>query len=135
MDCALREVSETYNWDRGICTYRDMPVSELAFMDDCLLWEGTTTKLQDKLSQLQSVLTGWGLRINLAKCSLYVSPKHQGPREITIGGEVLLAQESLTVMGVDFKVGNNVREMLREHGNEPKPSSGAFDTFYVPKPL
>ena len=113
MDCILAETSERFQWGTGVSSYADMTVAELAFMDDCLLWEGDTNKLQAKLKQVQVVLLEWGLQINASKCSLYTSPKHQGSRRMVVGDTVLESQEMLTVMGVRFSTSHNVREMLQ----------------------
>ena len=102
-----------YGWTTGVSTYQDMGMEQLAFLDDCLLWEGDTHRLQIKMEQLQHVLSKWGLRINLQKCGLYVSPKHTGSPYVIVGNERLDAQRSLVVMGVGFKVGHSCKQMLQ----------------------
>ena len=109
----LEETSVEYNWKPGIATYPDMELTQSAYMDDVLLWEGTTALLQVKIQQLQQKFLLWGLRINFSKCSLYVSPKHRGANSITLDGIRLCSQESINVMGVEFRVGAGVLELMQ----------------------
>ena len=113
MEWALQETIDTYKWEAGISTYKDLLLTHLAYMDDCILWDGDTLRLQARLRQFQTVLKGWGLSINLQKCGLYVSPNHVGQPFLEVDGERLDAQPSLVVMGVMFKVGANTRDLLQ----------------------
>ena len=113
MEWALRETIDTYQWKDGVSTYADMLLAQLAYVDDCLLWEGDTTLLQRKLEQFQKVLSTWGLKINVKKCSLYVCPGHRGPPYVVVNGQTLEAKPSLEVMGIGFRVGANSKEPLQ----------------------
>ena len=112
MEWILIEAEEIYQWPGFVSTYPDMLLTQAAFMDDLLLWDGTSLEVQTRLCQLQNVCSKWGLGVNIEKCSLYVSPKHKGPSSISIGGTTLTASSSVEVMGVNFKVGANVQELL-----------------------
>ena len=68
--------------------------------------------LQQRLCELQVVLLEWGLRLNLEKCSLYTSPKHQGSSFLEVSGVRIESQPVLSLMGVQIRVGHNVRDML-----------------------
>ena len=116
----LLEAAERYSWSPSVSTYEGLDLTQLAFMDDCLLWDGTSVQVMTKLQQFQVILSEWGLEVNLAKCSLYVSPKHHGPDKITISGVTIAAQDTLSVMGVEFKVGHNVKDMLQGTWNKAK---------------
>ena len=109
----LAETIAEFQWKPSIATYLDMELTQGAYMDDVVLWEGNTKELQVKVVQLQGKFREWGLHINIAKCSLYTSPKHQGPSRVTIDGIELKAQESVSVMSVEFRVGAGVLELLQ----------------------
>ena len=112
VEWVLEEVAVNYKWADGVNTYRDLLVSQAAYMDDILIWNGDSTTLQERLLHLQAGFREWGLSINVAKCSLYTSPKHKGPARIVVEGVELVAKDSINVMGIEFKVGANVRELM-----------------------
>ena len=109
----IDETVEEFKWTASVSTYPDLELTQSAYMDDVILWEGTTTRLQQKVIQLQSKFLQWGLKLNIAKCVLYTSPKHVGPRKLVIDGIELASQDSLNVMGVEFRVGAGVFELLQ----------------------
>ena len=113
MEWAMLEAATRYEWKPHLAGYPDLLLTQLAYMDDCLLWDSNTSLLQRKVMQFQNVLKGWGLRLNLAKCSLYVSPKHTGAPHLCLDGQRLDSLPSLHVMGVEFKVGANCKDMLQ----------------------
>ena len=113
MEWALAETVQRYSWKSNMSGYPDLHLTQLAFMDDCLLWDSNTSLLEVKLRQFRNVLKEWGLSINLQKCGLYVSPKHTGLPHLTIDNQRLEAKQTLVVMGVNFKVGANSKDLLQ----------------------
>ena len=113
IEWALEEIAAEHQWSTAISSYPDLPVTQAAFMDDLLIWDGNTTETQQRLNHLIKGFARWGLSINLDKCSLYVSPKHSGPNFVKVGDKMLTPQQQLVVMGVPFKVGFNVQDMLQ----------------------
>ena len=67
-------------------------------MDDLVLWEGKVEEFEVKVEQLLGKFAEWGLRPNLKKCSLYLSPKHQGRPYITIAGTKIPAEKCMTII-------------------------------------
>ena len=74
-----------------------------AFMDDIIAWDSTTQRLQSKITEMQALLSKFGLRINIQKSALLCYGK-VGDYRITVGGVKLdgidLKRETWTVMGV-----------------------------------
>ena len=112
MDWVLQEASDLHQWKKFPSTYPDLEVTQNAFMDDLLMWEGRSKDLQNKITQLEPCLSRWGLEINYNKCSLYLSPKHDGPRVLRFREHTVPASPKLEVMGVAFRVGANSTELL-----------------------
>ena len=113
VEWVIEEVAEKEGWEPGVSTYKDMVISQAAYMDDVLIWNGSSTTLQQRLIHLQQGFREWGLEINVSKCSLYVSPKHRGPSSIVLKGVELKAKDSINVMGIEFRVGANVSELMQ----------------------
>ena len=108
----LDDTARRFAWKPGVCSYQDLHVLQVAYMDDLLIWDGNTHQVQKRLRELQIVFAEWGLTINLSKCSLYVSASQTGPTYIQIDGVTLKAQPTINVMGVNFRVGATVRELM-----------------------
>ena len=109
----IEETAVKNQWEPGVSTFPDLQVLQAAYMDDLLIWDGTTDRVQQRLRDLQHGFAEWGLSINIAKCSLYVSPKHKGPCSINIDGVMIQAKPSINVMGLEVCVESNVRELLQ----------------------
>ena len=112
MQWVFESVMSAHSWRLFPSSYPDMQTSQSAYMDDIYLWDGSSSSLQLKLEQLQPALLEWGLRLNIDKCALYLSPKHCGPNGIVLEGKKLSAQSHMHIMGIAFKVGANVTELL-----------------------
>ena len=84
----------------------------MLFVDDSILWNTSLTQLGRRAEEWASHLAKAGLKINLAKCELYISAYHCGPRSLSMGGHVLVAQESPTVMGLPMRVQATTCELL-----------------------
>ena len=109
----MDEVGTACSWCEYVSTYPDLRLTQAAFMDDLLIWDGAAVKVQKRLDNIIAGFAGWGLPVNIPKCSLYTSPKHEGKNFIQIGGIVLHPQKEFVVMRVPFKVGSNVRELMQ----------------------
>ena len=113
IEWVLQDASNRYQWNTCTSTYPDLPLTQTAYMDDIILWDGNTRELQLRVAQLGNEFAQWGLSINLKKCCLYVSPLHQGPNYIEVNGSKLCAQPSINIMGVPFSVGASTHELLQ----------------------
>ena len=129
LEWVLEDVILTFGWQRAVTTYTDLELTQAAFMDDLILWDGTSKEIEVKLEQLRSGFAEWGLHVHPEKCSLYVSPRRRGPPEIQAGGLTLHAGPIVEVMNVPFRVGANTQELLQEPGSEPGINSGLSDIF------
>ena len=112
MEWVLTETAETHSLKESPSSYPDMDLTQAAYMDDVILWDGKTTKLQFKVEQLRGHLQQWGLPINSEKCVLYVSPKHEGPNFLKLQDFAMKAEPCITIKGMPFKVGSNAEELL-----------------------
>ena len=109
----LSDIIKAKKWKSSVSTYPDLMVTQAASMDDLLLWDGSNKEVQDRFNDFREGFAQWGLLVNVDKCSLYVSPKHKGPNQIVVEGSVLQAKDTVQVMGVEFRVGANVQELLQ----------------------
>ena len=91
----MEDTIEKHAWNQSVSTYPDLHITQAAYMDDVLIWDGTTTGLQSRAKQLADTFAAWGLRVNMTKSCLYTSPKH-----IQIDGTTLTPSPTLPVMGV-----------------------------------
>ena len=96
-----------------VSTYNDLGLTQAAFMDDLLIWDGTMAQVKMRFLDLKQAFHAWGLDINVEKCSIYVSPKHKGNAVLNVEGVTLEAQPVVEVMGIPFKVGANAQELLQ----------------------
>ena len=113
VEWALEDVGQANHWKGFPSTYPDLQLDQVAFMDDLVIWGGTTVEVQDRLNGIIQGVAGWGLHVNIAKCSLYVSPRHEGTNFIKVGDAILTPQNKFTVMGIPFRVGANSQELLQ----------------------
>ena len=104
--------AERHGWSREDPKLPGLMLSELLFVDDAVLWNSSLTRLAQRVEQWSAELIRCGLRINLAKCELYVSPHNPGPRCIQVGGTTLHAQPSLHIMGLQLHVQATTCEIL-----------------------
>ena len=113
IEWVIEEVSRRHSWEESICTYKDLHVAQIAFMDDVYLWEGRADILERKANQLRQGFLEWGLHINAEKSALYLSPKHVGKNTISLGGVHLVPQTHIDVMGMPLAVGAKVTDLLQ----------------------
>ena len=92
--------------------FEGLKLGEIAFVDDLIVWDGGKASLTVKAEQLVVALKKWGLRANLHKCQLYVSPFDKEEGDVMVEGVKLEADDDLQVIGVGFKVGISAKEAL-----------------------
>ena len=109
----MKDVAEKHGWDPKADVYEGMGVSESAFVDDCVLWNGHKDNLSRRAGQLLDELALWGLRVNVDKSQVYHSPysRDQGP--VRVGAQVVMPDDRLDVMGIPFKVGLVPRDAMQ----------------------
>ena len=102
-----------HSWRKAVSTYPDLLLTQIAYMDDVLMWDGTTAEIEVKVHQVAETFRTWGLKVNIQKSSLYTSDKHTRPSFIIVDGQRLDAQPSVNVMGVEFGAGTGVHGLLQ----------------------
>ena len=105
MDWILRDVSTKWGWDATKDVYQGLEFAESAFVDDCILWNGSTSLLETRAQQVTHELARWGLKVNPEKCQVYRSPfaKESGP--LKVDTLEVTPDDRLDVMGIPFHVG------------------------------
>ena len=103
IEIALRVVAAHHEEDHCMQTN----FSEVAFMDDALVWAQLTSTLQARLDTLVKELAAWGLRLNPKKCQL-VCWGQVGARQVKVGDTIIEAnppEVPLTAMCLPFMPG------------------------------
>ena len=113
MDWVVKDATEKYGWDAKTDAYEGLEFAELAFVDDCILWSGSKTRLEKKTAQLIEELALWGLSVNAAKSQAYISPYATERGELRVGNHHVAPSDTLDVMGIPFHVGINWRDALK----------------------
>ena len=113
VEWVIEDVSGKAEWVGHISSYTDLALTQAAFMDDILIWDGDCVGLERRYKLLRDGFAAWGLRINPEKCSLYTSPKHKERPQINLDGVCLQSQPHMPVMGIPFRVGAGSVELLQ----------------------
>ena len=113
MDWVLQDVAEKYGWDSTTDAYEGLEFAEMAFVDDCILWSGDKTRLEQKTTQLIQELVLWGLRVNAEKSQAYISPFSRDGGELRVGEVMVRPSDTLDVMGIAFKVGISPKDAMQ----------------------
>ena len=111
-ELTLETAASEFSWPREDPGLPGLKLSEMMFVDDAILWNSRLQSLGQRVEEWARHLARCGLRINLGKCELYVSPHNHGPRKLTIMGTELKAKETLTVMGLPMHVKATTCELL-----------------------
>ena len=83
---ALYDAMASPQWPKVVQGAPDLPVSELLYMDDLLLWAGSKADMQQKYALLKVELRKWGLNVNAEKTKYYLPlPLLCGSRTYPIG--------------------------------------------------
>ena len=112
IDWILTDVAEKHSWGSSPQPFEGLPLGEVAFVDDMIAWGGTKRGLSLKIGQLVDEMKKWGLRVNLQKCQVYVSPYNKEPGKVEILGASLESDDHLLVMGLPLRVGVTAKEAL-----------------------
>ena len=112
IDWILGDVALKHGWDPRKGILDGLNLGEIAFVDDLIAWEGSVQGLSRKTQQLVQEMQLWGLRVNLSKCQVYVSPFNRDKGVVRVAGQDLRASDHLLVMGVPFRVGITPKEAL-----------------------
>ena len=111
-ELALEETKTKQKWSSREELFEGMNEEECLFMDDGVLWCRELKEMQARLREYANHLRVFGLTINLAKCQLYCGPHCPGPHRLRIGDTLLEASEHLEVMGLQFRVGVAIMELI-----------------------
>ena len=113
MDWILQDVISKHGWSYGSDAYEGLEFAESAFVDDCILWNGSKNKLEVRTQQLIDELGLWGLRVNPKKCLAYASPHARDKGHLKVGTLKVEMDSKLDVMGIPFRVGITPKEALQ----------------------
>ncbi|CAE7264174.1 R1A1-element\ORF2 [Symbiodinium sp. CCMP2592] len=113
MEEALEETSQKFSWVSIPRVFEDFVHENALFMDDGLLWGPSTSIVAKKLEQFLSVLAGYGLVVNVAKCQLYCSPDVMGDRTMRVEGSLLRSVEAIEIMGLSLRKGMTACELVQ----------------------
>ena len=89
-----------------------LPPEEMMYMDDGIIWNGDVRTVESRAHQLSVEFATYGLKMNAAKCHLYVAPGSGGRDHILLNGVKVVTSPTLEVMGVSLKVGGTVYELV-----------------------
>ncbi|CAE7410353.1 unnamed protein product [Symbiodinium sp. KB8] len=108
----LEETATRYAWPREDPHLKGLRLTELMFVDDATLWQTSLPSLAKRVEQWMVVLREAGLRINLGKCQLYVSPHNKEGGKLVVGGTQLKSDSHLNIMGIRFVVNQTTCELI-----------------------
>ena len=108
----LEETARRFSWSREDPMLRGLKITELMFVDDATLWQTSLPALARRVEQWMVVLRESGLRINLGKCQLYVSPHNRQKGKMTVNGYEMLGDSHLNIMGLNFAVQQTTCDLL-----------------------
>ncbi|CAE7355682.1 unnamed protein product [Symbiodinium sp. KB8] len=101
---ALSTVMADPQWPRAPVSAPDLPVSELLYMDDLLLWSGSKSDMQKKYAMLKAELQKWGLHVNAEKTKYYRSPHSLEAGPILLESQTIENGAAMPVFGVPLSV-------------------------------
>ena len=87
--------------------------AESAFVDGCILWNGTKSRLSTRAQQLIDEIALWGLQVNADKSQVYHRPFPKESGALQVGEHMVVPDDRLDVMGVPFKVGISPKHALQ----------------------
>ena len=81
IEMAVLQATKHEEWPSYIPAAPGMPLAELMYMDDTILWAANLDDMKKKYNILKEELHTWGLKVNPEKTSIYLSPHStvQGP--------------------------------------------------------
>ena len=113
MEWIMQDVITKYGWSYGSDAFEGLEFAESAFVDDCILWNGSKPVLARRKRELVQELGLWGLHVNAKKCQAYASPYAKERGALKVGDLNLELDEKLDVMGIPFRVGISPKEALQ----------------------
>ncbi|CAE7235616.1 unnamed protein product [Symbiodinium sp. CCMP2456] len=93
IEMALYDALQNKDWPKVIPAAPDIPLAELLFMDDTLLWAANRDFLLTKYRILKEELAKWGLKVNPEKTSYYCSPHSTTPGPIILDGQTIASKK------------------------------------------
>ncbi|CAE7271480.1 unnamed protein product [Symbiodinium sp. CCMP2592] len=112
VETALYDAMNRPTWPSAIPAAPDMPLAELLFMDDTLLWSSSKDTMVLKYDLLREELLKWGLRVNPEKTAYYHSPHSLTPGPITLSEEIIQPAANLAVFGIPLAVPLRPTELM-----------------------
>ena len=113
MDWIAHDVASKHGWHGSRDVYEGMDFAESAFVDDCILWDGTNHKLSERAGQLIEELAEWGMKVNPAKCQVYATPFVKNSEVLKVGVLEVQPDTTLDVMGIPFHAGITPRAAMQ----------------------
>ena len=101
-----------YEWRNSPLLFDHLPQEEMLYMDDGIVWNGEVGVVESRAQQLSVEFAKFGLRMNAAKCQLYVAPGFGSREHILINGAKVEASPGLEVMGLSLHVGGSMYELV-----------------------
>ena len=101
-----------YGWRDSQPLFPGLPPEEMMYMDDGIIWSGCTHTVESRAHQLSVEFATYGLKMNAAKCQLYVAPGGADRDHILLNGTKVVASPSLEVMGLSLRVGGTVCDLV-----------------------
>ncbi|CAE7029602.1 Pol [Symbiodinium sp. CCMP2592] len=111
-EVVLAMAVETRVWQAQQRVLEGLDAEEMLFVDDGLLWSRSCRSVQLKVEMLVDLLHGFGLSINPAKCSLYVTHNVEDGTSVTIRGFRVEASDHMEIMGIRMYVGISIYELV-----------------------
>ncbi|CAE7255020.1 X-element\ORF2 [Symbiodinium sp. CCMP2456] len=110
--CILRDTKNACQWHKRPQIYDQLDCQELLFMDDGLIWDGTTKEISRRLQEWADTLKHHGLSLNPRKCKVYMSPYSKDTGQVKVDGVEVPVVAVLEVMGIPFRVGASPSELI-----------------------
>ena len=111
-DVCFEEASRRFRWSESVAPLQDLPLRDILYMDDSVLWDVQGSALAKRVEQLAGVLKEWGLEINLGKCQLYRSPFCKETSGIMVAGVEIQPDTHLDIMGLQLTVQGTASDVL-----------------------
>ena len=112
MELALSEAEAEFGWGNMQGILPELRNSDLLYMDDGILWARGCLDLATKIRGFATVLSRYGLSLNLKKCQLYCTPACPQPHVLALGESKLMGQTGLEIMGLSFYQGVSMTALM-----------------------
>ncbi|CAE7704303.1 unnamed protein product [Symbiodinium microadriaticum] len=104
IEMAIQQCVKREDWPTCIPAAPDLPLAELLYMDDTILWAAGRAAMVKKYQIFKEELARWGLKVNPEKTSFYQSPHSTSPGPIVLDGMSIQPAASLQVFGIPLSV-------------------------------